>query len=58
MATYIQHNGGEGLETVDEFPTYKEAREAIKEYQMSDSGGTYYLSNRPCKEWAEASKVS
>lgn len=58
MATYIQHNGGEGLETVDEFDTYKEAREAIKEYRMSDSVGTYYLSNRPCKEWREASKVS
>jgi len=56
MATYIQYKGGEGLETVDEFPIYKEAREALKHYR--ELGGYYYLSNRPCRAWREASKVS
>ena len=57
MTTYIQCKGGEGLETVDEFPTYKEAVENLKEYEQSDSTNHYYLSSRPCKAWAESSKT-
>jgi hypothetical protein len=56
MTTYIQFNGDEGLETVDEFSTYKEAKEALKDYLAL--GGYYYLSNRACKEWREASQSS
>jgi len=39
------------LETVDQFETRKEAREMLREYQLSDPYATYYLSQRPCKEW-------
>ena len=44
MTTYIQYREGEGLETIDEFPTWKEANEALKNYLQL--GGHYYLSNR------------
>lgn len=48
---YIQLKSDYGqLETVDEFDTYKEAREMLKEYQML-SGGHYYMSQRACKDW-------
>ncbi len=53
MPIYIQRKGQHQLETVDEFETHKEAREMLLEYQMSDSSAHHYLSNRPCKEWAE-----
>ena len=56
MTTYIQFKGEEGLETVDEFPTWKEAKEALTHYQQM--GGYYYLSSRACREWREASKSS
>ena len=56
MTTYINYKGEEGLETVDEFPTWKEANEALTDYLAL--GGYYYLSNRACKEWREASKSS
>ena len=42
-----------GVETVDEFITYREAREMLKEYRMSDPSGNYYLSQRSTKEWSE-----
>ena len=48
---YIQRKDGKTLETVDQFETYKEARDMLKEYQMSDSSANYYLSSRACKEW-------
>jgi len=47
---YIQRKG-QYLETVDEFKTFKEAREMLKEYQMSDPTGYFYISSRPCKDW-------
>ena len=49
--TYIQRKGQGYLETVDEFPTRKEACLMVKEYRISDFSGIYYLSCRPCKEW-------
>jgi hypothetical protein len=54
--TYIQRrdNSTRQLETVDEFPTRQEARAMLTEYRMSDPSGSYYLSSRPCKEWANA----
>ena len=49
--TYIQRKDNYGLETVDEFETYKEAREMVKEYRISDCSATFYLSQRACKDW-------
>ena len=53
MTVYIQRKYQDQIETVDEFSTEKEAREMLQEYQMSDPSAHHYLSNRPCKEWAE-----
>ena len=48
---YIQRKDSNGLETIDEFETRKEAREMLKEYKLSDPYGYYYLSSRCCKHW-------
>ena len=48
---YIQMKYGKDLETVDQFETYKEARLMLKEYQLSDSYASYYLSSRACRAW-------
>jgi len=50
---YVQRRDSYGLETVDQFNTYKEARDMVKEYRMSDPSASYYLSSRCCKEWKE-----
>jgi hypothetical protein len=52
--TYIQRKDSYGLETVDEFESYKEAREMVKEYRMSDPYAHYYMSQRACKDWNES----
>lgn len=39
------------VETVDEFETYKEAREMLKEYRLASPEMGYYLSNRCTNEW-------
>jgi len=44
------------LETVDEFATYKEAREMLKEYRISDNSAEYYISQRACKGWNDDRK--
>lgn len=48
---YIQRKDSNGLETVDEFETYKEARQMLKEYRISDTSAEYYISSRCCKHW-------
>lgn len=48
---YIQRKDGHQLETVDEFPTRKEALAMLREYRLADWSATYYLSTRPCKAW-------
>lgn len=48
---YIQRKEGKELETVDQFDTRKEARDMVKEYQMSDTSARYYISTRACKHW-------
>lgn len=53
MTYYIQRKDGKDLETVDEFETYKEAREMVKEYRLSDSSADYYISSRCCKHWKD-----
>lgn len=49
--TYINIKNNNEVETVDEFDTYKEAKEMLKEYQLSDSYNNYYISQRSIKEW-------
>lgn len=48
---YVQRRDGIQLETVDEFPTWREARIMLAEYQLSDPSALYYLSRRPCRAW-------
>lgn len=53
MATYI--NGrfeNDSIETIDEFETYKEARDMLAEYRLSyGSGWDLWLSQRSTNEW-------
>lgn len=53
MTYYIQRKDGKELETVDEFETYKETLEMVKEYRLSDTSAHYYISSRCCKAWKE-----
>jgi hypothetical protein len=48
---YINRKGDGYTETVDQFDTYKEAREMVKEYRMSDPTAHHYISQRACKGW-------
>lgn len=48
---YIQRKDSNGLETVDEFSTRKEAKAMLVEYSFGDPYGYYYLSTRACKHW-------
>jgi hypothetical protein len=48
---YIQRKDSNGLETVDEFTTRKEARAMLDEYQLSDWSAIFYISSRCCKAW-------
>jgi hypothetical protein len=50
---YIQRRDHWQLETVDEFPTMKEARAMLIEYRISDPSAYFYTSSRPCKHWKE-----
>ena len=49
---YINMKTSEGVETVDEVDTRKEARAMLAEYQLMS--GNYYLSIRCTKEWRES----
>ena len=48
---YINMKSGQGVETVDEFETYKEAKLMLIEYRLSDSSHLYYISQRCCNDW-------
>lgn len=50
---YINIKGNYGTETVDQFETYREAFEMLKEYRLSDSSNYYYVSQRCVKDWNE-----
>ena len=54
---YIQRKDSNGLETVDEFTTLKEAKAMIDEYCLSDWSAIYYLSSRACKAWLKSTIV-
>jgi hypothetical protein len=55
---YINYKGGEGRETVDEFETRKEAKEALAEYVFSDPQGEYWISPKACKGWETDAKIA
>ena len=52
---YINIKENNKVETLDQFETYKEAKEMLKEYKLAS---TYcygaYISNRSTKEWRES----
>ena len=48
---YINRIGQGYRETVDQFPTRREALAMLREYRTSDVSGYYYLSHRSCKGW-------
>lgn len=48
---YINRKGNGYRETVDQFERYREAREMVREYRMSDPGAEYYVSQRACASW-------
>lgn len=50
---YINRKEGKDIETVDQFDTRKEARDMVREYQLSDPSAYYYISSRSTKEWAK-----
>ena len=51
---YIQRKDRNGLETVDQFETFRKAREMVREYRTADTSAIYYISCRACKEWSES----
>jgi|GEM_PF-5056741 len=53
---YIQRKDSQfhTLETVDQFNTFKEAREMLTEYRISDRSAYYYISSRACKAWRDS----
>ncbi len=51
MSVYINQKQFGTIETVDEFDNPKEAREALREYQMAFHGGSMYLSSRATRDW-------
>jgi hypothetical protein len=51
--TDIQRKDNYYLETVDEFDSFREAREMLTEYRIGDPAGYYYLSQRACNDWRE-----
>lgn len=51
---YINMKSRYGIETVDQFETYKEARLMLAEYRLSDPSNYYYISSRSTKDWRES----
>ena len=52
--TYINMRTSDGVETVDEFTTRKEALEMLVEYRIAYGPvGHLYLSSRSTKEWTD-----
>jgi len=48
--TYINQRTDQGIETIDETRTYKEAAYLVQEYNMAFNGGCY-ISQRSTNEW-------
>ena len=49
--TYINIKPTYEVKTIDQFETYKEAIKICKEYNLSDSYNSYYVSKKSTKEW-------
>tara|TARA_B110000483_G_scaffold194793_1_gene232220 strand:+ start:1638 stop:1796 length:159 start_codon:yes stop_codon:yes gene_type:complete len=49
---YINYKTEQGLETVDEAETMKEARYLVQEYNMAFGGGCY-ISSRCTNDWRD-----
>lgn len=59
MTLYIQRRGDGYLETVSENSQGRRAtRSELAEYRRSDPSAAYYISRRPCRDWAEATKAA
>ena len=58
MTVYINCQASLRVETIDEFPTRKEALEALPEHKMAYRymPGLPYLSSRATKAWRESCK--
>lgn len=54
---YINAKTAIGVETVDEFANYAEAKRMVKEYNLSDSENYYYISSRSTKLWRDEKVV-
>ena len=52
---YVNVKTSEGVETVDEYlkgtSTYKEIREDVRNWNISDPVHNYYQSTRPTSDW-------
>jgi len=48
---YINIKNNNGVETVDQFETKKEAAEMLLEYRKSDSYNHYYISQKSTNNW-------
>lgn len=48
---YINRKDSNGRETVDSFGSMREARDMLREYQIADRSGHYYISSRACRNW-------
>ena len=53
MPFFIQRKDKHHLETIDEFPTRKEASSMVREYALADPDATYYISRHCCKAWRQ-----
>jgi hypothetical protein len=53
MAIYLNRKQGRVRETIDEFSSYREAREMLSEYLTAFHGSNVYISSRPCANWVE-----
>ena len=52
---YINSKQYGDVETVDQFETYREAREMIREYRLAyPAGYSLYLSQRSTKDWRDS----
>lgn len=49
--TYVQRRKGRQLQTVEAFEAKRHAVAALPAYRAADADATYYISNRPCRDW-------
>lgn len=47
-----------GIETIDQHWSWKEIKRLLKEYQISDRSGHYYISKRATKSYYNSQKTN